>query len=267
MPPAGKPQMSFRGIRQRLRGGLPPADNMITFYHDTEQNFGIDVDAEACRQVVGEFLRIEKQYGISATYNVVGRIYREQPTLIAQIDRGGGEIAFHSYHHTYEPAEYRSEIALCRQLSATIRGYRSPRSQWNERALQALSEHGFVWSAENDGVEREPYFIHRMLVRLPIAGDDWTVHLGQLSEQHWVGSFERLMGERRYFGFGNHDSVVSLKPEIRLKAYEGLIQAALKKKALIVNFSEAADLYIRAFTVVGENIRCEHRSPRSGLFH
>jgi hypothetical protein len=54
------------------------------------------------------------------------------------------------------------------------------------------------------------------------------------------------MNERRYFGFGTHDCVVSLKPELRLKAYERVIQIAQQNKALIVNFSEAADFFRKA---------------------
>ena len=222
-----------------------PATNMIAFYHDTEQNFGIRVDAETCRHVVSEFLCIEKQYGISATYNVVGKIYREQPGLIDRIIQGGHEIAFHSYNHTYEPENYQNEVALCRQLAPSIRGYRSPRSQWNESTLDALWQNGFVWTAENDAA-REPYFIHKGLVRLPIASDDWALKLNEMSEDQWVQSFADLMGKRRSFAFGNHDCVVSLKPETRLKAYEKVIQLALKNKALIVNCSEAADMFRRA---------------------
>jgi SAM-dependent methyltransferase len=222
-----------------------PATHLITFYHDIEQNFGIKVDPEACRQMVSEFLRIERQYGISATYNVVGKVYLEKPELIDQITKVGHEVAFHSYSHTYEPENYPNEIALCRQLSPTINGYRSPRSQWNEFTLEALWRNGFLWSAEND-TACEPYFIHKGLVRLPIAADDWAVQINEMSEDQWVQSFADLIGKRRYFAFGNHDCAASLKPEARLKAYEKVIQVALQRKALIVNCSEAADLFRRA---------------------
>jgi hypothetical protein len=215
---------------------------MITFYHDTEQSFGIIVDAKACQQVVTEFLRIEKKYGISATYNVVGRIYQEQPELIDQITSGGHEIAFHSYSHTYKPENYQKEIALCRQLSPTINGYRSPKSLWNEVTLRALWQNRFLWSAENDSA-REPYFIYEGLVRLPIALCDWNIHVNKMTEEQWIESFTDFMNERGYFGFGTHDCVVSLKPEARLKAYEKVIQVALRERALVVNFSEAADLF------------------------
>lgn len=219
---------------------------MVTFFHDTEQDFGIEVDPRGCRHVVTELLRIESRYGVSATYNVVGEIYRRQPDLIAEIIRSGGEVAFHSFHHTYEPENYTSEVALCRQLSPVVRGYRSPRGQWNEATLNALWRNGFSWNSESDDA-REPYFVHKGLVRVPIAGDDWDVHLGTMNEQDWIASFASLMDRRRCFGFGNHDSVISLKPEERVHAYERVIQVALQKKALIVNFSEAADLFRRAF--------------------
>jgi peptidoglycan/xylan/chitin deacetylase (PgdA/CDA1 family) len=227
------------------QNSLSQANNMITFFHDTEYDFGIKADPKACRQVVDEFLRIEKEYGVSATYNIVGKIYHEEPDLIRKIIEGGSEVAFHSYHHTYEPTNYANEIARCRQVSSSIKGYRSPRSQWNASTLQALWENGFLWSAENDSAG-EPYFIYKALIRLPIAADDWNIHINQMTEEQWVQSFAVLMDKTRYFGFGNHDSVVSIKPEIRLTAYEKVIQVALRKNALITNFSQAADLFRRA---------------------
>jgi len=218
---------------------------MITFYHDTEQDFGIEVDVEACRQVVGELLRIEKQYGISTTYNVVGKIYCDEPDLIDRITRDGHEVAFHSYHHTYDARNYPTEIALCRQLSPAIKGYRSPKSLWNDATLHALWDNQFLWSAENEPTQ-EPYFIHEGLVRLPIALCDWNIHSGEMTEDQWVETFADLMDRRRYFGFGTHDCVASLKPEARLKAYARVIEIALQRKALVVNFSEAAHMFRRA---------------------
>jgi peptidoglycan/xylan/chitin deacetylase (PgdA/CDA1 family)/ubiquinone/menaquinone biosynthesis C-methylase UbiE len=227
------------------RQTLKPATSLVTFYHDTEQNFGIEVSPQQCREVTAEFLRIERKYGIKTTYNVVGKIYEEQPELIAQIERDGHEVAFHSYAHKYAPDNYPNEIALCRKLSTLVKGYRSPRSQWNQAALDALWHNNFLWSAENGGT-REPYFIHSGLVRLPIAGDDWSVHAGQISLEGWARAFADLLGKGNCFGFGNHDSVVSLRPAERLEAYETLIKLAIQHGALIVTFSQAADLFRRA---------------------
>ena len=224
-----------------------PPSNMITFYHDIEQNIDNKADTNECRQIVKEFLNLEKAYGVSATYNVVGKLFQEQPDLIGWILGDGQEVAFHSYNHysDWQPKYYASEINLCSKVSFLPKGYRSPQSRWNQTTLKTLSEKGFLWNAENDN-SKEPYFIYRNLIRLPIAADDWPLHTGRLKIDDWIKLFRNLLENKLYFAFGSHDFVTSLAPEERLKAWEKLLQIAIENKALIVNFSEAADLFKRA---------------------
>ena len=65
-----------------MLSGSEKPKKIITFYHDIEQDFDSKADPEDCRQIVKKFLEIEQRYGISANYNVVGRLYQEQPDLI-----------------------------------------------------------------------------------------------------------------------------------------------------------------------------------------
>ena len=67
------------------------------FYHDIEQNLDNNVDPHECRQMVTEFLALEKQFGVSGTYNVVGRLFQEQPDMIDWIVEAGQAVAFHYY--------------------------------------------------------------------------------------------------------------------------------------------------------------------------
>ncbi len=142
-------------------GAGVPASNLVTFYHDIEQNLGSKADPRICRQMVKEFLAIEKQYGVSATYNVVGKLFQDQPDIIEWILEAGQEVAFHSYNHQSDWRRdlYASEVKLCRDSSALLRGYRSPRSAWDHSTLQSLWTHGFLWNAEDDQRD-EPYFVY-----------------------------------------------------------------------------------------------------------
>jgi len=164
-----------------------PELSMVTFYHDIEQNIDSKANPKERRQMVKEFLALEKKYGVPATYNVVGKLFQEQPDLIEWIIQSGQEVAFHSYNHQsdWKPEYYSDEIDLSRKVSSLPCGYRSPRSQWNQTTLKTLWEKGFLWTAEGD-IHKEPYFIYQGLVRLPIAGDDWSLHMGRLSVDEWV---------------------------------------------------------------------------------
>ena len=155
--------------------------NMVTFFHDIEQNIDNKADLRKCREIVKELLELEKSYGVSATYNIVGKLFLEQPDLIEWILQEGQEIAFHSFNHysDWQPKYYSEEINLCRGISELPKGYRSPQSRWNLNTLKTLEEKGFIWSAENDRCT-EPYYIYKSLVRLPIAGDDWPLHTGTM---------------------------------------------------------------------------------------
>ena len=226
-----------------------PASNMVTFYHDIEQDFDSNADPHLCRQMVKEFLAIEKQFGISATYNVVGKLFQDQPDLIDWISEAGQEVAFHSHNRQsdWRPEYFASEVKLCRDTSVLPRGYRSPESAWDQSTLQSLWANGFLWNAEAETQRDEPYFVYKGLVRLPIATDDRPLHEGRLSVEHWIQQFAQLLRKRSYFAIGSHDSVASFDPAERLKAWEQLVRmAAENQRVLSVNFSEAADLFRRA---------------------
>jgi len=242
--------------------------NMVTFYHDIEQDIDPDIgaDPEECRRIVDEFLRLEAQYDVPVTYNVVGKLFLEQPDLIEHILDYGQEVAFHSYHHRAQPRYYADEIDLCRKAPAGSRvyGYRSPQSRWNQTTLKKLWAGGFLWNAEEDEHE-EPYFIHKGLVRLPIAADDWDLYTGKLDSEAWVEQFSDLLKTRRYFAFGSHDCIASFAPNERLDAWARILQIAAESDCLIVSFSEAADLFRRAklsqyYSDAAKNWNCDTKS-------
>ena len=221
--------------------------HLVAFYHDIEQDIDSAASPEQCRRVVKEFLRLEKQYGVRATYNVVGRLFREQPDLIDWILQEGHEVAFHSFHHQsdWRPDYFIKEIDLCREYSPIPSGYRSPQSKIDQRGIEHLWEKGFLWNAEGDSF-REPYFIYKGLVRIPISLDDWPLHTGETTVEGFIRQYSELLQKRVFLAVGFHDSVTSFAPEERLNAWERILKAAIDQKSLPVTFSEAADLFRRA---------------------
>ncbi|MDA9983270.1 polysaccharide deacetylase family protein [Gammaproteobacteria bacterium] len=218
--------------------------SLVTFYHDIEQDIDSEADPDTCREIVRAFLDIEKRYGTSATYNVVGKLFDQQPDLIDWIYQAGHEVAFHSYNHfpSWQPEHYTDEVRLCAMASPTPKGYRSPRSQWNHDTVQSIWQNGFLWNAESDA-SPSPYFIYRDLVRLPIAGDDWPLNTGDMDTRQWTDFFVRNLHTKRYFGFGCHDTVVSFDPEERLRAWENLLSVTRDFEVKCVTFSQASDLF------------------------
>lgn len=219
---------------------------VVAFYHDIEQNIDSPADVADCCRAVDGFLRLEAKYRVPATYNVVGRLLVEQPDLVRQIQAAGQEIAFHSYHHypDWQPKYYEDEVRRCRRSFSGIAGYRSPRSDWDENTVRACWEEGFLWNAESDRA-REPYFVYRDLVRLPIAGDDWPVQTGRMNTGQWVESFRKMLRRRSFVAFGCHDCVAAGDLEQRLAAWDEILRRAVEAKATLVNFSQAAELWKR----------------------
>ncbi|OGZ03095.1 MAG: hypothetical protein A2390_02635, partial [Candidatus Liptonbacteria bacterium RIFOXYB1_FULL_36_10] len=220
---------------------------LVTFYHDIEQNIDSKADVSLCREAIIRFIELEKKYRVAATYNVVGKIFKEQSDLIQMIREAGQEVAFHSYNHQsdWNSNYYVSEVKACREAADWPVGYRSPRSRFDNSTLSQLFERGFLWSAESD-IAKEPYFIYKGLVRMPIALDDWPIYMGKLNIDKWLSFFSKILDERRYIAVGFHDSVASFDLEKMLGVYEAAIKEVKKKGAFFLSFSEGADLFRRA---------------------
>jgi peptidoglycan/xylan/chitin deacetylase (PgdA/CDA1 family) len=234
-----------RSLTTTAPDGIPLAAvrRVACFFHDIEQNIDSTADVDACRAMVEAFLRIEARQGVRATYNVVGRLFVEQPDLVERIVAAGHEVAFHSYHHQsdWRPEYYADEVRHCREVASWPRGYRSPRSDWDRRTLASCWDAGMAWNAEADRADW-PYFIYRNLVRIPIAGDDWPLQMGKMNGREWVQHFERLVQRRRFIAFGSHDCIASGAPRERLAAWEALLHTARAQGAACLTFSDAASV-------------------------
>jgi SAM-dependent methyltransferase len=220
---------------------------LLTLFHDIEQDTDVPANPDACLEATRGMLALEREFGVSCTYNVVGRLMGQQPDLVRLIRDAGHEIAFHSFRHEpdWGPKRFLDNVRACRNADGDIKGYRSPRSQWNDDVLTELWRLGFLWSAESD-TSPQPYFIHKGLVRLPIAIDDWGLHTGKLSEVDWLGRVQHHHAQRTCFGVGTHDCVFAQDPDRYLALYRRLLCWIRDQGIETATFGEVADLYRRS---------------------
>lgn len=104
-------------------------------------------------------LKLFAEYGIRATFFVLGQVALDHPNLIQEIEAKGHEIGIHGHRHKMvnrlSPAEFAREIddachAIAPLVKQPILGHRAPyfsidnRSRW---ALDVLREKGFQYDS------------------------------------------------------------------------------------------------------------------------
>jgi polysaccharide deacetylase family protein (PEP-CTERM system associated) len=159
-------------------------------------------------------LAIFDEFGVRATFFVLGWVAERYPTLVRDIASRGHEVASHGYAHrlVYDqtPDAFRDDIRRAKQLledasGAAVGGYRAPsfsvtaQSLW---ALDILSEEGHWYDAsifpirhDRYGIPdspRHPYHVERNgqpLIELPAS----TVRLGTMNLPIAGGGYFRIL--------------------------------------------------------------------------
>ena len=154
------------------------------------------------------------EFGVRATFFVLGWVARQRPGLVREIDRRGHEIASHGYGHclVYQlsAAEFGEDVRRAKALledasGRRVVGYRAPsysitpRSLW---ALDVLAQAGYeydssIFPIRHDrygfpGAPRFPYRVSgrpRTIVEIPPS----TVHVGGLTLPAAGGGYFRLL--------------------------------------------------------------------------
>ena len=195
------------------------------------------------REGLPRVLRLLKRHGIACTFFVPGLIVDQHPDLMKTILDGGHEIAHHSYTHrwmeglteTEEREEFEKGIEAIKKATGHVpRGWRSPAAEINPWTMQLLIEYGFQYSS-NFFDQDSPYKhivagVKTEIVEFPFAWvlDDapfflYSIQLvGRVMQspsavlEHWVGEFNTLYDEDRYFPLAMHPEIIGRPSRIPL---------------------------------------------------
>jgi len=116
-------------------------------------------------------LAIFAEFGVRATFFVLGWVAEREPVLIRRIASAGHEIASHGYGHrlvySQTPAEFRDDVRHSKTLleaaiGRPVVGYRAPSFSITEKSLWAfdvLIEEGYLWDASVFPIRHDRYGI------------------------------------------------------------------------------------------------------------
>jgi len=122
-------------------------------------------------QNTSRLLDLFDEFGVRATFFVLGWVADRFPELVKRISLAGHELASHGYHHrlvyTQTPDEFREDVRRSKRLiedlsGQAVRGYRAPsysitrESLW---ALDVLIEEGYAYDASIFPIRHDRYGI------------------------------------------------------------------------------------------------------------
>ena len=146
-----------------------------------------------------QLLRLLRDYGVRATFFVLGHVADHHPALIEEIRAGGHELGVHGYHHRFvykmTPAEFADELA--RSIEALMRitgeaplGHRAPYFSVNARtpwAFDCLEDAGLVYDSSVFPT-RNMLYGYPGAPRLPYRLPGWRLWELPASTVRWAGS-------------------------------------------------------------------------------
>jgi polysaccharide deacetylase family protein (PEP-CTERM system associated) len=148
------------------------------------------------RRVVGNterLLAIFDEFGVKATFFVLGWVAEREPGLVRKIAAAGHEVASHGYAHRLvyrqRPEEFREDIRRSKAvleslIGVAVLGYRAPsysitlRSLW---ALDVVAEEGFLYDASVFPIHHDRYGIPTAPRRMYRVGE-WQREAGSAPE-------------------------------------------------------------------------------------
>jgi hypothetical protein len=175
----------------------------ICIFHDIEENVDTSVSAAECADNLRRMLAIEKEFGVVATYNVLGTLLEPKRNEILA-SNPQHSIGFHSFDHR---AKELNQLRQCREVDLRIKGYRPPRSELTaELTDYNLTRFNFEWlacSAHRLGFDACK--LESGLVKIPIAIDDYPLFTGTDRYDQWESELLTVASRRPFFAFGLHD--------------------------------------------------------------
>lgn len=191
----------------RLEPVPPPSieavRTLICLFHDIEENVDTDIPAAVCQANLTTMLAIEKNRGVRATYNILGRLFQRKRDEIWTSDQRHS-LAFHSFNHDLAD---NSQLQQCRKVDLQVRGYRPPRSIITPEVTDyRLSFLNFEWLASGKrGLGLSACALQNGIVKIPILTDDYPLATGQMDYPQWESRLLESAQQRKLLAFGLHD--------------------------------------------------------------
>jgi len=210
---------------------IKKTDKIVCIYHDIEEDIDADVSKEKCKEYLKRMLEIEKKYGIKATYNILGQLFKEKEKIITNC--GDHSVAFHSFNHDVRDL---NQIKKSRDVDLQVRGYRPPQSKITEELTDYnLSYHNFEWmmsSASSFGFDK--CRLEKGIVKIPVYTDDYSLSTGELNYEKWEKRLIRAVKKNDFVAFGTHDCY----GEYWIDKYDGLLSKLKKIGVRFMNCDE-----------------------------
>ncbi len=124
------------------------------------KRIALSFDDGPSKQNTEEILSVLEEYGVKATFFVIGKNAQRDPERIRSIWEAGHEIGNHTYTHAYisklEEAQIRSEIQKTEDVLFEITGektrvFRPPGGFYDDKSVKILEEMGYrsiLWSLD-----------------------------------------------------------------------------------------------------------------------
>jgi hypothetical protein len=197
-------------IRAETRVETVPDEKIICLCHDIERGLGhLESDPDFAQLAektspmsLTKMLKIERQSGVRATYNVVGQLL---PGVREEIETEDHCLAFHSYNHRI--AKDDKQLAPCRGVDYRLKGYRPPQSKiTDELSEENLCFYNFEWLASSTyslGIDTPE--MRNGLVKIPIHFDDYDLYRDRLSWEVWEQRALEIIEKTDFVAFSLHD--------------------------------------------------------------
>lgn len=223
-------------VPRRPLGPGPAGEDKIglVVYFDYEREFGNPAGKDSAQRGFESVVSILHEHGLRATWNCVGLVGVHYPETIERLIEEGHEIACHTHAHVSPSEVCRSDlhadIAEARSLfkerfGVDLRGFHSPADAWARTLIDILLRLGFEYDIayEKPGPGRNISLVsdrrygrleeRRRLLRIPSAGDDWSLFCGDRTPREVAEGWNALLApdqRGRTFALGFHPWILGM---------------------------------------------------------
>ncbi|PKN75814.1 MAG: hypothetical protein CVU49_00130 [Candidatus Cloacimonetes bacterium HGW-Cloacimonetes-2] len=156
---------------------------------------------------VEEIVKLLARYQFVSTWFIVGQVMEKYPDSVRNIQSYGNEIGSHTYSHLILREATLTQIK--KDFSAfdspkfkdlNIKGFHSPRDQWDVRALSCYANYGYKYDLLKTGLMDSPITFrfppkNRLdsMVRFSSVIDDWDLFHTELEPEDVTRYFSKAL--------------------------------------------------------------------------